>query len=63
MVLYRSPEQTDLHTMEVSSKFTTLRFLYKLNVQKWHDGPMKWRSNAVYGMQCLIFFIRSSKFP
>ena len=33
MALYRSPEQTDLHTylltIEVSAKFTALRFLYK----------------------------------
>ena len=31
MVLYRSPEQTDLHTfyVEVSAKFTALRFMYK----------------------------------
>ena len=31
MVLYRSPEQTDLHIYcEVSAKFTALGFLYKL---------------------------------
>ena len=30
MVLFRSPEQTDLHTyLLVSAKFTALRFLYK----------------------------------
>ena len=28
MVLYRSPEQTALHTVEVSAKFTALRLLY-----------------------------------
>ena len=28
----------------------------KFYVQKWHDGPIKWSSNAVYGKQCLIFF-------
>ena len=32
MVLYRSPEQTALQlTVEVSAKFTALRFLYKFN--------------------------------
>ena len=29
MVLYRSPDQTDLHTYEDSAKFTALRFMYK----------------------------------
>ena len=34
MVLYRSPEQTDLLlTVEVSAKFTVLRFLFKFKSQ------------------------------
>ena len=34
MVLYGLPEQIDLHTTEVSPKFTALRFLYKFYVQE-----------------------------
>ena len=34
MVLYRSPEQTDLQiTIEASANFTALRFLYEFYVQ------------------------------
>ena len=48
-------KQICILTIEVSAKFTALWFLYNF-FQEWHNWPIKWSSNAVYGKQCHFFF-------